>query len=99
MRPKQAARRRFLKESAALAGLAVGALGQRSAKALAPEAGDVRPKDLNALHTYGERSRFVKSLRDGTQSRYDPHPPAGVALDYGYRTPLQDSVGILTPNP
>ena len=83
MNAKEPGRRRFLKEGAALAGLAVGAI--RSARGQTPgaEKTDARPKDT---HAYGERSHFDNSSRGPVE--------AGVV---GGRTPLQDSAGIITP--
>ena len=91
MNPKQSARRRFLKSSAALAGLAVGA----SASA-GPLAAEPPPERIDELHEYGERSHFVNSVRTGSinnpERRFENEPVA-----FGLRTPLQDSVGMITP--
>ena len=90
MKAKEHGRRRFLKESVALAGLAVGAIRSASAQTLAPETPAAPPKDFRA---YGERSRFVDSVRtfkDGGGPT--PHHP------HGFLTPIQDSVGIITPS-
>jgi len=90
MNSKHSGRRRFLKEGAALAGLAVGAIRSASAQTLAPETPAAPPKDFRA---YGERSRFVDSVRtfkDGGGPT--PHHP------HGFLTPIQDSVGIITPS-
>ena len=57
MDTKKRGRRRFLKEGAALAGMAVGAVG--SASAQTPESYPPY-KDRRA---YGQRSRFVKTVR------------------------------------
>jgi len=75
-----------------VAGLAVGAT--RSAKGQTPtsEASEARAKDL---HAYGERSHFEKSSRMGSLGLWPPS--AGPTRDYGFRTPLQNSVGIITP--
>ena len=87
MNPKQSGRRRFLKEGSMLAaGLAVGAIGIRPASGQTPGAAtpERRPEDL---HAYGQPSHFengVVRTREGTQ-------------DYGFRTPLQDQLGIITP--
>ena len=72
MNNKQSGRRRFLKEGAALAGLAVAAI--RTANGQTP--GTKKHK--------GERSRFVNLART-----VDPT---------GHLTPLQDSLGIITPS-
>src|SRR5690349_8642364 len=90
---KQSGRRRFLKNSAALAGLAVGAVQPINAQSAAPETAGAPPRDL---HAYGDRSRFETSLRTGAMGLYDP-APQGYHRDFGFRTPTQDSVGIITP--
>ena len=83
MNAKEPDRRRFLKEGAALAGLAVSggviqsASGQtRGSQTSGGLSGDSR--------TYGQRSRFETSTRKRDLTGYD--------------TPLQDSAGIITPN-
>jgi len=90
--PKQSPRRRFLKNASAMAGLAVGATRTARGQALKSETSETRPKDL---HAYGERSRFEKSSRIGSLGLWPP--AAGPTRDYGFRTPLQNSVGIITP--
>ncbi|MGD0906973.1 MAG: sulfite dehydrogenase [Candidatus Acidiferrales bacterium] len=91
MNPKKSDRRRFLKSGAALAGLAVGAA--TGARSLAAEPA---PERIDDLHLYGERSHFVNSLRTGSinnpERRLEHEPVA-----FGLRTPLQDSVGMITP--
>lgn len=57
---QQRGRRRFLKESAALTGLAVGAIRSVSGQTLTAENPEVRAKDYRL---YGERSRFENSVR------------------------------------
>jgi sulfane dehydrogenase subunit SoxC len=84
MDSKQNPRRRFLK-SAAMAGLAVGATRPASGQGGAS-------KDA---HKYGERSRFEDSSRAGSLGLWPP--AAGPTRDYGFRTPLQNSVGVITP--
>ncbi|MCU1341041.1 MAG: sulfite oxidase SoxC [Candidatus Acidoferrum typicum] len=93
MNSKQSGRRRFLKNSAALAGLAVGTMRPASGQSTGSEKPEARPKDL---HSYGERSRFENSARLGSMGLYDP-ATAGYHRDFGFRTPTQDSVGIITP--
>ena len=87
MKAKKHGRRRFLKEGAALAGLAVGAGVARSAsgQALGSETSAVPPGDTSA---YGVRSRFVKTVRTagGTFSSTE-----------AWSTPLQDLTGFITP--
>src|SRR6266566_5447857 len=91
MNPKQPDRRNFLKNGAALAGLAVGA----SASAL-PLAAEPAAERIDDLHLYGERSHFVDSVRNGSignpERRLENEPRA-----FGLRSPLQDSVGMITP--
>lgn len=88
-------RRRFLRDSAALAGVALGATriasGQESADS------DPGLAHLKAVHAYGQRSSFEKSIRIGNNGLDRPAP--GVPRDLGMRSPLQDVVGILTPAP
>jgi len=93
MTPKTSGRRRFLKNSAALAGLALGAGGAAQAADNPPENSAAPALDL---HAYGRRSRFETAIRYGAMGLYDP-APAGWHQDFGYRTPIQDSVGYLTP--
>ena len=81
MNAKERGRRRFLKQGAAVAGLAVGAIRSASGQTLESAMPAARPRDLRAL---GERSRFVNSAR--------------LLGEWGPRTPLQDSVGIITPS-
>ena len=92
MNSKQTDRRRFLKNSAALAGLAVGA----SAAAL-PAAAEPPLEKVDELHLYGERSHYVTDVRNGSinnpERRLKDEPVA-----FGLRTPLQDSVGMITPS-
>src|SRR5437868_14892024 len=81
-------RRRFLKEGAALAGLAVGALRSQNALAFESEPVAIPPKDYN---NYGDRSRFITSKRsDDYASEVFPAKKL---------TPLQDVSGIITPAP
>src|SRR5712664_4209559 len=91
MNPKNSDRRRFLKNGAALAGLAVGA----SASAL-PLAAEPALEKVDELHEYGERSHFVGSVRTGSinnpERRLKDEPVA-----FGLRSPLQDQVGMITP--
>jgi sulfane dehydrogenase subunit SoxC len=91
MTPKQPDRRTFLKSGAALAGLAVGASSIAS-----PIHAEPAPERIDDLHLYGERSRFVNSTRNGSvgnpERRLENEPRA-----FGLRSPLQDSVGMITP--
>src|SRR5260370_12227667 len=94
MNPKNSDRRRFLKNGAALAGLAVGASagGNPLAAEPAPEV-----EKVDELHHYGERSRFVTSVRNGTINNPERRVK-GWPVAFGLRTPLHDSVGVITPS-
>lgn len=100
MRPKSSDRRRFLQRSAALAGLVAAPAGVALAE---PAFGEARAAgadavDMNSLDAvlYGQRSRFVTTVRatggmsHSATPRPNPYRP-------GARTPLQDSLGIITP--
>ncbi len=82
-------RRRFLK-GAALAGFAAGDV--RHAKGQEHEAPS---KKIDELIAYGQRSRFVTSTRVPVAER---HSPDEFGLTFHVLTPLQDSVGIITPS-
>ncbi len=90
MDSKKSNRRRFLKNSAALAGLAAG--GGRLAKAQTPA---TPTKKIEELIAYGDRSRFVTSIRKPVADR---HSPDEFGLTFHVLTPLQDSFGIITPS-
>ncbi len=90
MDSKKPSRRKFLKGGAAVAGLAVGGMAPASGQTAAPEAHSL--KDLIA---YGERSRFVTSIRVPVAERMSPDM---YGLTFHVLTPLQDSVGIITPS-
>jgi sulfane dehydrogenase subunit SoxC len=92
MKGHASGRRRFLKHGAALAGLAAGAARPASAQPF----GSMPPTNSieKELIKYGGRSRFVTTsrlLEDGDHGPFDRLPTA--------LTPLQDSVGIITPSP
>jgi sulfane dehydrogenase subunit SoxC len=86
MNGKEVDRRRFLKKGAGLAGWA--AAGGVSAATAQTGDSAAPAKDLEA---YGERSHFVTSVRIAP----DPNP---FGLTFHVFTPLQDSVGIITPS-
>src|SRR5580692_3724803 len=92
---KRPDRRRFLKSGAIFAGLAAGGLRTTAAESAAADTPEIRPKDL---HAYGERSRFETAIRTGALGTWpQPTSPPDYHKDFGFRTPLQDSVGYLTP--
>jgi sulfane dehydrogenase subunit SoxC len=91
---KRRNRRGFLKNSAALAtGLAMGAV--RPASGQEPASPDEHHKSLPEEIAYGERSHFVTSKRVPVAER---HSPDDFGLTFHVATPLQDSVGIITPS-
>ena len=84
MDSKKPNRRGFLKDSAALAGLAAG--GARLAEG---QTQGTPSKKIDELIAYGERSRFVTSIRVPVAER---HSPDEFGLTFHVLTPLQDSV-------
>jgi len=94
-------RRGFLKKGAALAGLALGASTAATAQTAETHSGGADahssdPKQLaKELIAYGERSHFVKSVRVPVAERMSPDM---FGLTFHVLTPLQDSVGIITPS-
>lgn len=88
MGAKQPNRRKFLKGSAALAGLAA----VRSVGAQTPE---LHTKDSDEIIAYGKRSKFVKSIRVPVSNRTSPDQ---FGLTFHVLTPLQDSYGMVTPS-
>jgi sulfane dehydrogenase subunit SoxC len=90
---KQRNRRGFLKQGAALAGgLVAGTVGSVSTEA-APN--DEYIKNTKELIAYGERSRFVTSVRAPVAERMSPDM---FGMAFHVTTPLQDSFGIITPS-
>ena len=73
-----------------MAGLAAG--GARLAKG---QTQGTPAKKIDELIAYGERSRFVTSIRMPVAER---HSPDEFGLTFHVLTPLQDSVGIITPS-
>ena len=95
MASKRPDRREFLRGGAALAGgLTVGAVEPALGQGPGPTRFIRGDEDMIA---YGERSRFVTSVRI-------PHPPGGrespdaFGLVFHVAAPLQDSVGMITPS-
>src|SRR5882672_1897250 len=95
MNSKQSARRKFLRDSAALAGLAVGSVRLASGQEPAPGSAEKTPKQLRA---WGERSHFETSVRLGNNNTWGKDPTPGDYYVGGPRTPIQDSIGIITPS-
>ena len=85
MSSQQSGRRRFLKESAAMAGLAVGAV--RSASAQASPSKECEENGNGDWGPYGHRSHYVTAVRTGTNGHYGSDVRPGVPRDYGFRTP------------
>lgn len=113
MGSKQTSRRDLLKGGAAMAG-GLAALGQTSASGqtspfgtplhdmssmtdMAPPPGTPMIKATKELIEYGQRSHFVTSVRI-------PHPmggrpsPDAFGMTFHVASPLQDSVGVVTPS-
>src|SRR5437660_6192222 len=90
MYSKKASRRRFIKSGAAAA--AAGAIQSASGQAQAPAPVKRSLKDEVA---YGERSQYVNSIRIAVTDRPSPDE---FGLTFHVLTPLQDSVGIITPS-
>jgi len=87
-------RREFLKRSAAVAGgLTLGAAEPALGQAVAPVPANILGTD--ELVGYGDRSRFVTSERIPHGGRASPDT---FGLDFHIATPLQDSVGVVTPS-
>jgi sulfane dehydrogenase subunit SoxC len=103
MGSKRPARREFLKGSAALAGgLTLGAvapaMGQTSASGAPASGAAASPamiKGNKEMIAYGDRSRFVTSVRIAHGGRPSPDE---FGLVFHVAAPLQDSVGVITPS-
>ena len=102
MASSKPSRRKFLASGAAVAGAAAAAArtasGQSAAPARTPTAAETAAtakKDLKELIAYGERSRFVTSLREPADGR--PSPDA-FGLTFHVVTPIGESVGSITPS-
>src|SRR5438105_15135978 len=88
MDSKKASRRKFLKGGAAAG--AVGAIQSASGQTPAPV-----KRTLKDEVAYGERSHYVNSIRVAVNERPSPDE---FGLTFHVLTPLQDSVGIVTPS-
>ena len=103
MGAKQSGRRKFLRNSAALAGLAATpaglAVAPRTASGQTRGAGAV--PDMNAMEyvLYGARSRFVttKRILEG-HGHYEDDRPKPNPYRPSVGTPIRDLVGIITPS-
>jgi len=93
MGSRRANRRGFLKDGATVAGLAVGAV--RTASGQPPAADAKSEQHLKELIAYGERSRFVTSIRVPVAERPSPDE---FGMTFHVLTPLQDLVGNITPS-
>jgi sulfane dehydrogenase subunit SoxC len=95
--PKKPSRRKFLKSSAAVAGLAVGANVAAAAQTAMPAmpAAETPQQHAKDLVAYGERSKFVNSVRVPVAERDSPDM---FGMTFHVLTPLQDSVGNVTPS-
>src|SRR6202045_2341694 len=98
MSPKLSGRRKFLRDSAALVGLAAGVVPSAGAQMSPSEASpkdssEAPPKDNKDLIAYGERSHYVKSVRIPVMERMSPDD---FGMTFHVLSPLQDSVGIIT---
>ena len=87
---KQSSRRKFLKGSAALAGLA--AVGSTSGQA--QESGAYIKGNEEQI-AYGQRSRFETAVRTSHGRRSSPD---AFGLVMHVATPIQESVGVITPS-
>jgi sulfane dehydrogenase subunit SoxC len=93
MAKKLSDRRKFLKSSAALAGgLAAGATQSASGQMSMPVKYIKGNDDLVA---YGQRSSFETAVRE---SHGRPHSPDAFGLVKHVATPIQESVGVITPS-
>src|SRR3954464_10185393 len=94
--PSNRTRRGFLQQGAALAGLAIGGVPSAGAQTpTSPSAPMEKKKASKELIAYGERSKFVTSVRVPVAERMSPDM---YGLTFHVLTPLQDSVGIITPS-
>jgi sulfane dehydrogenase subunit SoxC len=102
MGSKRTSRRELLKGGAALAGgftlgAVAPALGQTPASGQAPGHDHPMIKGSKELIAYGERSRFVTSVRIAHPVGGRPSPDAFGKV-FHVAAPLQDSVGVITPS-
>ena len=103
MNSKMSDRRRFLKRSAALAGLAVGAIPFASGKALASVTDGLIKGEATTKEGVTPDEPNIQDLLYGGRSSYETTvriPSVGWNGATGLRnlTPLQDSIGVITPS-
>jgi sulfane dehydrogenase subunit SoxC len=96
MSSRQSSRRRFIKTSAALAGLGAGMSLPVRAQ-LTPPPG-FPPRRPDEYYDYGIRSPYVTSKRIGTNGQRGIDPRDGRPRDYGFRTPHHELFGTITPS-
>ena len=104
MNSKKSDRRAFLKQSAALAGLAVGAIPFANGKALASVTPGLIKGELDTKLGVIPDEPTIQDLLYGGRSSYEKTiaiPSIGTLGATGLRTltPLQDTIGIITPAP
>src|SRR5262249_40190295 len=92
MASKKASRRRFLKGGVAAA--AVAAMKPITGETQGPPPAPVRRASKDEV-AYGERSRYVTSIRVAVAGRPSPDE---YGMTFHVNTPLQDQVGIITPS-
>jgi sulfane dehydrogenase subunit SoxC len=98
MASKRTSRRELLKGGAALAGgLTLGAVEPALGQAPAHDHATPMIKGSKSLIEYGDRSRFVTSVRIAHPIGGRPSPDAFGKV-FHVATPLQDSVGVITPS-
>jgi sulfane dehydrogenase subunit SoxC len=102
MGSERTSRRELLKSGGALAGgLTMGAvapaLGEAPASGEAPAHGPPMIMPNDKLIAYGERSRYVTSVRMAHPMNGRPSPDE-FGKSFHVASPLQDSVGVITPS-
>src|SRR5215204_4155187 len=99
MASKRLDRRELLKSSAALAGgITLGAVAPVIGQTQSPEGTSSPPMirgDEDKIVAYGTRSKFVTSVRIPHGGRPSPD---NFGLVFHVASPLQDSVGVITPS-
>src|SRR5687767_2227088 len=101
MDSKRSSRRELLKASAALATLGIGgkAQSQQHDHATTPGAENASPMIHGSQEqiAYGQRSKYVTSVRVQHPIGGRPSPDV-FGKTFHIATPLQDSVGVITPS-